>query len=103
MSRKKINPGDRVEVSFTDRERELVLEHTVAGPEVTDSLERAQRAGGTFVVYYTLDDLDELLGYVAAEANHSKSKKLRKELDTLYDRLRCLMESFDDGQWQTAF
>ena len=49
---------------------------------------------------YTLEDLDELLGYVAAEANHSKSKKLQAELDALYDRLQTEMESYDDGQWQ---
>jgi hypothetical protein len=27
---------------------------------------------------FTLDDLDELAGYVAAEANHAKIKKLEK-------------------------
>jgi hypothetical protein len=52
------------------------------------------------VVRYTLDDLDELLGHVAAEANHSKSKKLGKELDALYARLHETMQSYDDGQWQ---
>ena len=31
-----------------------------------------------------------------------KSKKLQKELDTLHERLQQLMESFDDGQWQTT-
>ena len=55
------------------------------------------------MVRYTLDDLDELLGYVAAEANHATNKKLRKELDALYGRLRREMESYDDGQWQQAF
>jgi hypothetical protein len=30
---------------------------------------------------------NDLLGYIAAEANHTKSKKLQKELDALYDRL----------------
>jgi hypothetical protein len=52
---------------------------------------------------FTLDDLDELLGFVAAEASHTTDKKLRKELDVLYARIRRKMESYDDGLWQQAF
>ncbi len=99
VARKKIDPGDKIEVTFTGRERELVLEHALAGPDVTDSLANAGQAGGRFLLHYTLEDLEELLGYIAAEANHCKSKKLQKELDALHERLQRLMESFDDGQW----
>ena len=103
MTRKKINPGDKIKVTFTHRERELVLEHTLSGPDVTGSLATTRQVGGKFPVPYTLEEIDELLGYIAAEANHCKSKKLQKELDALHERLQRLMESFDDGQWQTAF
>ena len=101
--RKKIKRGQKVEVSFCPRERVLVLEHTFTGPELTTALRRAQLELGRYVVRYTLDDLDELLGFVAAEANHSTDKKLRKELDALYARVRREMESYDDGLWQRAF
>jgi hypothetical protein len=103
MKRTKIDPGEKVEVVFTARQRELVLQHTLAGPDVTESLELAHQADGRCVVHYTLEDLDELLGYIAAEANHSKSKRLQEELDALFEHLQRLMESFDDGQWQTSF
>ena len=101
--RKRIKRGQKVKVSFTPRERVLVLEHTLTGPELTTALRRAQLESGQYVVRYTLDDLDELLGFVAAEANHSMDKKLRKELDALYTRVRGEMESHDDGLWQRAF
>ena len=101
--RKKIKQGQKVEVSVSPRERVLVLEHTFTGPELTTRLRRAQLKSGQYVVRYTLDDLDELLGFVAAEANHSTDKKLRKELDALYARVRREMESYDDGLWQQAF
>jgi hypothetical protein len=101
--RKKIKRGQKVEVSFRPRERELVLGHTFTGSELTTRLRRAQLVDGKHVVRYTLDDLDELLGFVAAEANHSTDKKVRKELDALYARLRDEMESYDDGLWQRAF
>ena len=73
--RRKIKRGQKVEVSFRPRERELVLDHTFTGPELTTQLRRAQLVDGTHVVRYTLDDLDELLGFVAAEANHSTDRK----------------------------
>ena len=76
---------------------------TFTGPELTTALRRAQLGSGQYVVRYTLDDLDELLGFVAAEANHSTDKKVRKELDALYARVRREMESYDDGLWQQAF
>ena len=50
----------------------------------------------------TLDDLDELLGHVAAEANHTKNKRRQKELDSLHERLQAELESYDDGLWPQA-
>ena len=64
---------------------------------MTSALCRAEIDAGKHVVRYTLDDLDELLGFVAAEANHSTDKKRRTELDALYARVRREMESYNDG------
>jgi len=101
--RKKIRAGQKVVVSFKPHERQLVLDHTRAGPDLTTALRRAPMAAGRYVVRYTLGDLDELLGYVAVEANHSTDKKIRRGLDALYRRLRQEMEPYDDGLWQRAF
>jgi hypothetical protein len=90
--RKKIKEGQKVTVPFAPRERQLVLDHTFAGPDLTGALRRAQLVEMGHVVRYTLGDLDELLGKVATEANHATDKKLRKELDALYGRLRREME-----------
>ena len=70
---------------------------------MTTALRRARLELGAYGVRYTLDDLDELLGFVAAEANHATDKKLRKELDALCARFRREIESYDDGLWQQAF
>ena len=45
---------------------------------------------------FTLDDLDELAEYIAAEANHAKDKKRQKEWDRLYARLANVLESYTD-------
>ena len=100
---KKIEPDQPVEVLFTTRERELVLQHTFAGDELLGPLQVAELRGSKLLANYTLDDLDESLGYVAAEANHATDKKLAKELHALFDRLQAKMQSYDDGQWQNAF
>lgn len=96
---KKIEPDQPVEVSFSPRERDLILEHTFADGELTDRLRVVEVKGTKFVAKYTLEDLDELLGYIAAEANHTPNKKLQKELDALFARLQHEMQSYDDGQW----
>lgn len=100
---KKIEPDQPVAVLFTLRERDLVLEHTFASGELTDRLRVAEVKGRKLVAKYTLDDLDELLGYIAAEANHTLNKKLQKELDALFARLQDEMQSYNDGQWPNPF
>ena len=101
--RKKITPGQRVQIGFTPRERMLVFDDTFAGPELTNVLRQASLVDGRHVASYTLGDLDELFGYVAAETNHSMDERIRRELDALYGRLRREMESYDDGMWQETF
>jgi hypothetical protein len=100
MTRTKIEPDSPVEVLFSPRERDLVIEETFAGPNLTKRLRLARVVGPRLAVGYTLDDLDELVGYVAAAANHTEDEALRDELDALYARLQEEMESYDDGSWQ---
>ena len=95
--RKRIAYGEAVEVVFSPVDAELVREHTFADPEYLRRFRATPGSGGRLVGKFSLDDLDDLLGYVAAEANHTKSKKLQKQLDSLYDRLKRVMDSYDDG------
>ncbi|HLG21911.1 MAG TPA: hypothetical protein VI382_03785, partial [Candidatus Manganitrophaceae bacterium] len=44
----------------------------------------------------SLDDIEEIQGYVAAEANHTKNAKLRKELDRLFDKFQIFLDAYDD-------
>ena len=98
--RTKIAEGQKVPVKLSARDRELIMEYAMLEPDLTAELEKVRPEAGVLNFGYTLDDLDELLGYIAAEANRCKGQQLRKELDGLYDRLKDLMESYDDGGWQ---
>lgn len=97
---RRIGSAEKVVVAFTARERALVIDHTFAGLELTEPLKAARLTRGKYTARFSLDDLDELLGHVAAEANHCKGKRLRKELEVLFARLQDAMESYDDGLWQ---
>lgn len=79
----------RISVAFTARERSLLLEHTFADPEYANRLDDT---GGRWIGGFTASELDDILGDVAAAANHTPRAKLRGELDALYDRLESLAE-----------
>lgn len=92
----RIQPNEEVPLELNESERELILEHTFADEELTNRLRVVPRKGGRAVFRFTLGELDELGGFVAAEANHAKDKKLRKELDHLFDRIQNTWERYTD-------
>jgi len=66
------------------------------GRDVDGRLRVVPKPGEPPVFHFTLDDLDELAGFVAAEANHAKDKKLQKELDQLCDRIQATLDGYTD-------
>src|SRR5215472_9459901 len=85
--RKHIAVGEKVPLELTERERDLIIIHTFADNNLTNRLRVVPSPGRRPFYRFTLDDLDELAGYVAAEANHAKFKKLEKELRQLCGRI----------------
>ena len=100
--RKQITIGEKVPLELTERERDLITKHTFAGNNLTDRLRIMPSPGHRPIYRFTLDDLDELAGYVAAEANHAKVKKLEKELRRLYSRIADVLESYTDEPGESA-
>jgi len=80
MTRKKQRkPGEKVGLTLTQAERMLLLN---AMHGLTEEIRDVMRATPTAQpVMLTLDNLDDLEGHVAAEANQTKDKKLRQRLD----------------------
>lgn len=94
--RKQIAVGEKVPLELTEHERDLIMNHTFAGNNLTARLRIVPSSDRRPFYRFTLDDLDELAGYVAAEANHAKVKKLEKELRRLYSRIVDTLESYTD-------
>ena len=100
--RKRIAVGEKIPLELTERERDLIMKHTFAGNNLTDRLRAVPSPGQRPFYRFTLDDLDELAGYVAAEANHAKVKKLEKDLRQLYSRIAETLESHTDEPDESA-
>ena len=86
---------NEIEIKFTLIERDLIIDHTLAGPDLTKRLQIAEIKGKHLIVKYSTYDLDELIGFVAAEANHTDDKKLQKKLDKLFDKLSRILEKYE--------
>ena len=93
---KQIAVGAKVPLELTERERDLIIKHTFAGSNLTDRLRILPSPGRRPLYRFTLDDLDELVGYVAAEANHAKARKLQKELHHLHCRIASILVAYTD-------
>lgn len=101
--RRQITIGEKIPLELTERERDLIMKHTFAGRNLTDGLRVVPSPGKRPLYRFTLDDLDELAGYVAAEANHAKVKKLEKELRQLYGRIADALESHTDEPDESSY
>lgn len=86
---------NEIEIKFTPQERDLIVEHTFADPELTKRLQIAEIKGKHLIAKYSIYDLDDLLGFIAAETNHTEDKKLEKKLDKLFDKLSRVLEKYE--------
>jgi repressor LexA len=98
MRHKRIKPGQLVDVRLAPQERDLILERTLLDDEMEGRLRGATPRGSSLVVQLTLDDVDDLAGHVAAEANHCSKPRVRRVLDGVYDRLTSIEDAFTDEE-----
>ena len=89
---------NEIEIKFTPQERDLIIDHTFTGPDLTKRLQIAEIKGTRLIVKYSTYDLDELIGFIAAEANHTDDKKIEKKLDRLFERLTRILEKKIENQ-----
>jgi uncharacterized coiled-coil protein SlyX len=101
MKRVKIDEDEPIAIPFTARERTLIVDHVFPDPRLGDRLVKATEHRGRLLASFTVYDIEELCDSVAAKANHTKDKRLQGELRRLFERLKDLMERYDDGNWQT--
>jgi DNA-binding MarR family transcriptional regulator len=100
MRHKRIKPGQLVDVRLTVQERDLIVERTFVDGEIEACLRGATPRGSNLAVQLTLQDVDDLAGHVAAEANHCSEPRVRRALDAVHDRLSNIEDTFTDEEAQ---
>lgn len=95
MKRRKTRYGTKLPVKLTIRERDLIRDKTFCDP---DFAKCAVVDGNGIRLDLSLDDIEEVQGYVAAEANHTKDSKLRAELYRLFDKLQVFLDTYNDQE-----
>lgn len=102
--RKRIKRGQRVAFKLTRHERDLIVERTFVDAEIEGRLRNARASGSDLIVDLTLDDVDDLAGHVAAQANHCSEVRVRRVLEAVYDRLANIEDTFtgDDDEAAVA-
>ncbi len=89
---------NEIEIKFTPQERDLIVDQTFADPGLTKRLKIAEIKGKHLIAKYSIHDLDDLLGFIAAEVNHTDDKKIGKKLDRVFERLTRILEKEIDNQ-----
>ncbi|HVP80226.1 MAG TPA: hypothetical protein VMV04_20280 [Thermodesulfobacteriota bacterium] len=89
MRKKNLPDETRVPVRLTLRERDLIRSSTFLDPAFGKG---GVVEGKCVTVDLSLDEIGEIQGYVAAEANHTRNSKLERELNQLFDKLQALLD-----------
>jgi hypothetical protein len=93
MNRKLISYGTKLPVVFTNKELEEIRSCIMIGEEFG---RHAVVDGKRFRLNLSLDDIEDLQGHVAAEANHTRDAKLRNRLDKIFLKLQGFLDRYDD-------
>ena len=90
MVKKRIPYGTKLPVYFTEKEVTDIREHT--DPDFGFGV----LEGSRFRFDMSLDDIEELQGYVAAAANHTDTKQLQRRLDKIFEKFQTFLDDYDD-------
>ena len=99
MAKKSITRQEKIPIRLSGEDRDLILEQTYIDTDHIEMLKTAKLERGVITIYLTLDDLDDILGYIAFAANYADDSKLEAKLDKVYDHLdyiESMYEMIDD-------
>ncbi len=85
--------GEAKPIFFTFEDRDLILSLYTVEPEIEKPLKLAVVKGNGIIAQLNAYDLDQLLGEIAAVANHEDNSKVRRKLDALFDRVSKILET----------
>jgi len=88
-----------IDLYLTKNELKLLKTVFILEQDLIDKIDGAILEVDKYVIKFSYDKLDELTGYVAAEANHAKSEPRKDKLDELCDKMESLLEDYEREEW----
>ena len=95
MNSKRIRNGTKLPMSFSSKELEDIRECVMIDEEFG---RHAVVEGKRLRLDLSLDDIEEMQGHVAAEANHTRDAKQRQRLDKLFDKFQKFLDRYNDQE-----
>ncbi|MEW6237057.1 MAG: hypothetical protein AB1656_16860 [Candidatus Omnitrophota bacterium] len=77
---------------LTNSERSLILDKASLSDEMDKKIRFAAPSDGQTVIRLPLDDLDELAGCIAIEANHCQDKRIKKRWDKIFSKIQDILD-----------
>jgi hypothetical protein len=93
-------PKQNLDLFLTEAEKALVRCDRIVGVPV-EIVEAFQESVPNAPVFLTLDELDDLAGCVAAEANHTTKKLRKKQLDHILSQIEKLLAEHESHDHPT--
>ena len=90
-TRKQINPDGKVGLILSAVERKIISVGVMCLDREYEEVIRTTPTAEPIML--TLDQWEDLGGYIAAEANHTRDKKSQRKLDAIYSKIEKLLLS----------
>jgi hypothetical protein len=92
--RRRLKPGEKVALSLTLAQVDLIVENTFLGEGLLSTIHAARVQDNTVHARCTLGDLEELAGCVAAKAKESQDRELQKELGAISEAISKVEQAY---------
>lgn len=93
MERIRIAYGAKIPVILTIAERDLIRAATFYDSEFART---AEVKGDKVYLDLSMDQVEDLQGFIAAGANHAEDKSLERELHQVFDKLQAYLDTYTE-------
>jgi hypothetical protein len=94
--RKPVTKGSTLPVRLTPGDVLDIREPTFVNPTLLRA--GVVEGNGSLRFDWSLEDIEEIQGDVAASANNTKKRKLCKRLESIYSKLQHFLDSYEDQE-----
>jgi hypothetical protein len=96
MKRRPIPQSSKLSILLTAKEVSDIRERTFV--DLGLFIGGIVQSNGSVRFDWSLEDIEDIQGHIAASANHCRDRKLEKRLDRIYSKLQRFLDSYEDSE-----